>query len=211
MIEVLRPKSRCPVSRPLFALVALCAPAGFALPSAAALGPPLPSGQPAPLKQPAPSGPKIEWPDAKGWNRDKAKPYSEGYSVAYGAPGLTATVYVYNRGLKKIPDGPKSDEVRTEVKGVVDALDSARQQGFYKSVKELGTEEVVLFGTAKGAPLAVRRRFEVERRGGPVLDESYVTGYQNHFVKIRITHDPADKEAPKKIAALLDALGGAIK
>jgi hypothetical protein len=54
-------------------------------------------------------------------------------------------------------------------------------------------------------------RFEVEHKGGRVPRAAHVTGYKDHFLKIRIAHDPDDKAAPEKIAALLDALGRTIK
>jgi hypothetical protein len=181
--------------RSLFAVAALFAAAGAA-------------------RSDDPPGPKIEWPEVKGLTRGKMQPYPDpkaGYSVPYNAPGFVVTVYVYNRGLDKVPDGPKSDEVRSEMKGLVEALDLAKQKGLYKSVKEVGKEETVSFGKGKGAPSALRRRFEIERKEGPVLSEGYVTGYKNYFVKIRASHDPDDKTAPDKIAALLESLGGALK
>jgi hypothetical protein len=161
-----------------------------------------------------PPGPKIEWPDVKGLSRSKVTTYDLpelGYSVGYTTKGFTATVYVYNRGLKKIPDGPKSDEAKNEMKRLVEELDLVKQKGVYKSVKELGKEETVSLGKGKGASSALRRRFEIERKDGLVLSEAYVTGFKDHFFKIRISHNPDDKEAPAKIAALLEALGGAIK
>jgi hypothetical protein len=181
--------------RPLFALAALFALVGL-------------------VGADDPPGPKIEWPDVKGLTRGKIEifPVAElGYAVGYKAPGFTATVYVYNRGLKKIPDGAKSDEAKDEMKRLADELDRAVQKGFYKSVKEVGKEETVKLGKAKDAPSTLRRRFKVELKDGTRTSEGYVMGYKNHFVKIRITHDPDDKAAAEKIAALLEGLGGAIK
>lgn len=162
-----------------------------------------------------PPGPKIDFPDVKGLTRgkietDRTEP-ALGYWVSYTKPGFTATVYVFNRGLKKIPDGTASDEVKGEMKRVVEEIDTVTQRGLYKSFKEVGKEETVSLGKQKGAPSALRRQFEIERKNGPVRSEAYVTGYKNHFVKIRITHDPDDKAAAEKTAALLEALGAAIK
>ncbi len=161
-----------------------------------------------------PPGPKIDFPEVKGMTRGKVQTFPQaelGYSVAYNAPGFVASVYVYNLGLKKIPDGTKSDEVKDEIKRAVRDLDLAKQQGLYKSVKEVGKQETVTLGKGKGAPSILRQRFEVERKDGAKLSEVYVTGYKNHFVKIRITHDPDDKMAADKIAALLEGLGTALK
>jgi hypothetical protein len=165
-------------------------------------------------------GPKITFPDVKGLTRDKPQTYPKaelGYSVGYKAPGFTATVYVYNMGLAKIPDGIKSDEVKDELKRAAGDIDRAVQAGLYKSAKEVGKEETVTMGKGKGAPELLRRRFELEIKDTVRNTESvrqsevYVTGYKNHFVKVRITHEPDDKTAPDKTAALLAGLGGALK
>jgi hypothetical protein len=120
---------------------------------------------------------------------------------------------VYNKGLTEIPTGAKSQVVKDEMKQTAADLEEARKQGAYKSVKEVGKEEVVRLGPGKTAPAALRRKFEVERtKGGEKLSEAYVTGYKDHFIKLRITYDPEGKEeSEKKIATLLDAIGSALK
>jgi hypothetical protein len=186
--------------RSLLALSALLALVGFAQPADDPPGPKI--------------NPKIDFPDVKGFTRGKVQTFPKaelGYSVPYDAPGLAVTVYVYNFGLKKIPDGAKSDEVKDEMKRAVADLDRAQQAGLYKSVKEVGKEEAVALGKGKDAPAALRRQFEVERKDGVKSSAIYVVGYKDHFVKLRITHNPDDKDAADKIAALLEALGGAIK
>jgi hypothetical protein len=159
-------------------------------------------------------GPKIKWPEIKGLTRGKTETFPKaelGYSVPYDAPDFAATVYVYNLGLKKITDGAKSDEAKGEMKRAVSDLHRAKKAGFYKSVKEVGKEETVPFDKAKGSKEALRLRFEVERKDGVKLSEVYVTGYKDHFVKIRITHEPDDKAAAERITALLEGLGKAIE
>lgn len=161
-------------------------------------------------------GPKIEFPDVKGFTRTKTTVFPQarlGYSLGYDTPGLTVTVYVYNNGRKEIPAGAKSDAVKEEMKATVDTLELARKQGLYKSVKEVGEEETVTLGTGKDAPAALRRKFELEQpKLGTRLSETYLTGYKDHFVKLRVSYNPEDKaEAEKKLATLLDALGAALK
>jgi hypothetical protein len=182
--------------RSLFTLAALCALAGAARPAD------------------DPPGPKIEFPEVKGLTRGDKQTYPKpelGYSVGYTARGFVATVYVYNRGLKKIPDGAKSDEAKQEMQRLVGELDLAQEKGLYKSVQAVGKEETVTLGKGKNAPAALLRRFEIERQDGVVVSEGYVTGFKNHFLKVRISHTPDDEAAPKRIEALLEALGKAIK
>ena len=161
-------------------------------------------------------GPKIEFPDVKGFTRGKTTVFPQaelGYALGYNAPGLTVTVYVYNAGRKTIPDGAKSDAVAEEMKGTVKALEDARKAGYYTSVKEVGKEETVALGKGKAAPAALRRTFEVESdKTGARLSETYLTGYKDHFVKLRVSFEPEGKEeAQKKLATLLEALGAALK
>jgi hypothetical protein len=163
-------------------------------------------------------GPKIDFPEVKGFTRGKPQTFPQvelGYALAYNhdSPRIAFTVYVSNKGLKEIPAGAKSDPVRTEMKGVADTIQELARRGVYKVAREVGEEEVVPLGKAKGAPAALHRVFEITQMdGGKTLSEAYVTGYKNHFVKFRVTYPAADKdEARKKIATLLEALGEALK
>lgn len=160
-------------------------------------------------------GPKINFPEVKDFTRSKIRTFPDaklGYSIAYSNPSLIATLYVYNKGLEEIPDGAKSKTVKDEMKQVRADLQAAVKQGLYMSAKEKGAEEVVTLG-GKGSPEAVRQRFILEvEKVGERESEAYVMGYKNHFLKIRISYAPADREeVGKKIATLLDAIGAAIK
>jgi hypothetical protein len=161
-------------------------------------------------------GVKIDLPDVEGFTRSKIHIYEKesfGYSASYSTPGIVVTLYVYNNGHSEIPDGPKSQVVKQEMKLIADGLEEAKKQGSYKSVKELGEEEIVSLGKGKDAPTARRRQFLVERtKEGEKYSDAYVTGYKDHFIKLRITYDLENKdESKKKIAALLEAVGSALK
>jgi hypothetical protein len=166
--------------------------------------------------EPALPGPKIELPDVEGFTRSKIRAYQEtglGYSVAYSTPAITVTLYVYNRNLNTIPDGPKSQIVQDELKQTTIDIDEAKRGGHYKSVKQVGGEEIVSLGKGRDAPTARRRQFLVElTKNGEKLSDAYVTGYKDHFIKLRITYDLEGKaESEKKIATLLDAIASALK
>ncbi|MCE9561069.1 MAG: hypothetical protein K8U57_03340 [Planctomycetes bacterium] len=184
--------------RPMIVLVAI------ALPTIAADEPKLP-------------GPKIAWPEVKGLTFEKAHVYPEaalGYSVAYTTPGLTISVYVYDKGLAAIPTGAKSDIVRDEMKQVVADIEELKKRGQYTSVKEVGKEETIRLGEGKNAPTALRRKFEIARpkEAEARFSEAYITGYKDHFFKIRVTYvkDGAEK-SEKLIQSLLEALGPQLK
>ena len=161
-------------------------------------------------------GPKIDFPDIDGFTRGKVQTYNQpglGYSFSYTTPRIVVTLYVYNRDLKEIPDGVKSKVVKDEMKQVGLDLQEAKKQGLYKSIKEVGEEEVVSLGKDKDAPPARRRQFLVDRtKGGEKFSDAYLTGYKDHFIKLRITYDLEEKaESDKKIAELLETVGSALK
>ena len=48
---------------------------------------------------------------------------------------------------------------------------------------------MIPFGSSKTAPGVRRKRYEVEIIGeGAAVTELYITGYKNHFLKIRATY-----------------------
>jgi hypothetical protein len=162
-------------------------------------------------------GPKIVWPDVKGLDRQKPNAFKDkalGYSVAYLAEGTVITVYVYDLGRKSIPDGPDSDVVKAEMYESLLALEAnkTRKDPRYKSLQPLD-EAVIAFGSTKTAPQLRRKRYEADIVGeGAAVTELYVTGYKNHFLKIRATYPSADKaKGEKAVADLLDALGKQLK
>ncbi len=162
-------------------------------------------------------GPKIEWPDAPGLERQKPRVFDDkklGYSVAYQGDGAIVTVFVYNLGRDAIPDGPDSDALKAEMYESVVALEAnkAGKQPRYKALTPLD-EKVVPLGPDGAAPHARRKRYEAEVAGeGAVLTELYMTGYKNYFIKVRATYPAADKDKfQKRLADLLDALGKGLK
>jgi hypothetical protein len=160
-------------------------------------------------------GPKIDWPEVKGLERQKPNLFKDkalGYSVAYLGDGTVITVFVYDLGRDKIPDGPNSDVVKAEMYESLLALESNKASGRYKSIQPID-EKVIPFGSSKGAPEVRRKRYEVEiAKEGAALTELYVTGYKNHFIKIRATYPAENKEKTQKVLDdLLDALGKELK
>ena len=133
--------------RPLFALAALLVAVGSARPA-----------------DDEPPGPKIDWPEVKGLDRQKPNLFKDaalGYSIAYLGEGTVITVFVYNLGLKKIPDGPDSDTVKAEMYESLLALEGNKASGRYKSLQPLD-EKVIPFGSGKGAPQIRRKRYDAE-------------------------------------------------
>jgi hypothetical protein len=160
-------------------------------------------------------GPKIAWPDVKGFEKQKPNTFKDtnlGYSVSYISENLVVVVFVYNLGLKEIPVGPNSDAVKAEMYESLLALEANKKTGRYKALSPLD-EGVVPFGSSKTAPQLRRKRYEIEiTKEGPAFAELYVTSYKNHFIKIRATYPRDEKtKSEKAIATLLDALSQELK
>jgi len=161
-------------------------------------------------------GPKIAWPEVSGLNKQKVNLFKErdlGYSVAYfgDKTSLTVTVYVYNLGRTKIPAGAGSDAVKAEMLDSLNALEGNKASGRYKSLSPTG--ETIVSPAGKGGAEFRRRRYEVDiAKEGEGTTELYVTGYKDHFIKIRTTYLDRDKaECEKQVAKLLEALAAELK
>lgn len=162
-------------------------------------------------------GPKIEWPDVEGLNRGKPNKFEDkslGYSVSYVGTGIVVTVFVYDLGRDKIPDGPNSEAIKAEMYQSLLSVEANKtgKKPRYKSLQPLD-EMVIPFGSNKTAPQLRRKRYEVEIiNEGPSITELYLTGHKNHFIKIRATYTTEGKEKNEKtIADLLDGLGKGLK
>lgn len=118
-----------------------------------------------------------------------------GTTIAYGQPPFgKATIFVYDKGLRDISDGPDG-QVREE-------FDIATQDVFSRAQIPGGPaiELVSRYGT--GTPLTRREflcaEFVQHSPNGQMRSFLYVTGAKVNFVKIRVTlatDDPRDPSA----------------
>jgi hypothetical protein len=134
----------------------------------------------------------VKFPDVDGWTRGEKVQYptSElGYSVSYGSPSGRVTVYVYNAGLKTIPNdltGPVADQMTTARKDIKAMV----EQGGYDSSTE-GKVETVTVGGPTGKVRSLHTEFTLKAKGNEFDSETYIFPYNDYFVKIRITRPKA--------------------
>jgi hypothetical protein len=152
----------------------------------------------------------ILFPEIEGWESTDIQTYPTpalGYSVTYQSEeGGRLTVYVYDGGLKTIPN-----DITDKV--IVKELDKARNEilqigkmGVYENVKEIKSDTVTL-GGANGKIKAVRSLFNFSVKGNKLDSEIYLFGHKNKFVKIRSTRPKAENGAENKaLVALLAKL-----
>ena len=134
----------------------------------------------------------VKFPDVEGWTRGEKVQYPTpelGYSVSYGSPSGRVTVYVYNAGLKKIPNdltGPVADQMTTARKDIKAMV----EQGGYDSSTE-GKVETVNIGGSTGKVKSLHTEFTLKAKGNEFDSETYVFPYNDYFIKIRITRSKA--------------------
>jgi hypothetical protein len=143
------------------------------------------------------------------WKRGQDRDYGPGWgvSIAYHFPGgMTATIYIYNLGLKEIPAGTKSQVVKdafADTKSEV--AEAMKERG--GSAKQLAEDEVSLGAAAKSLK-ALRVNFMIVYKDGyEERSDAYLTGYKNQLLKIRLSY-PKDSPAEREVVikSLLSAL-----
>jgi hypothetical protein len=160
----------------------------------------------------------VKWPKVEGWELIDPRPLPKesgpgAYSVAYGsrAPHITVTVYVYNRGLARIPDDLTDPAVRREFDGSREAIREAQRRGMYQEATEEESKPATL-GLSDAGANALYTRFRLKIQDRQTVSELYVLPHKNHFVKVRITRmaEP-DKNATAQLDRLYTELNKLLK
>lgn len=148
----------------------------------------------------------VELPAIEGWERGDVQTYPSaalGYSVTYQSEdGGRATVYVYDGGLKSIPDGANDKVIKEEIDRAKNEIVQIGRLGIYEGVKEVKNDTVTL-GGANGKVKALRSLFYFKVKGEELDSEIYLFGYNNKFIKIRSTRAAAAGGENKALSAFL--------
>lgn len=137
----------------------------------------------------------------------KYEPAALGVSYQYEGRGLLMTVYVYDAGVKDIPDGgdsvPACEQVEEAKQGVTQAQYPNTTLTREQRVRLLPNEDF---------PLAREARYELDLKGQPSISYVWVTAAAKHFIKLRFSFvkSLSDEEIDAR-RAILEALGEAIK
>jgi len=106
-----------------------------------------------------------------------------GLTISYAAPGIKATVFVYDRGIREMPEGADNAVVHAQARQSFQDIGSA-----YSDVKVL---EALAPGAASCAHfLRAKVSFIDARNGEPELMHSflYFGSRKGNFVKVRLTY-----------------------
>ena len=113
-------------------------------------------------------------------------------------PAIYADFYIYNLGIKSIPDGSNTKEIHDQWKQAEDDIYTLEKQGKYLSVKKL-YEASALLGMDRNAPTALRADFSYTSNGTKKLSYLYLLGYKKNFIKIRFTFPETLKKEGEKV------------
>jgi hypothetical protein len=106
-----------------------------------------------------------------------------GRSFGFGASGISLTIYVYDYGLRGLPDGPDSAEVCEQFERAKREIEDG---GNYQNVvlRRQVTRRMTDFASA---PLAREAEYEFDRNGVHAVSVLWVTAADGYFVKLRLS------------------------
>lgn len=138
-----------------------------------------------------------------------------GIGVGYSGPGITVTLYVYALGRKSIPDGFQSRVLKEHFKETVGDVMEAGRRGLYKGGKK-ESEGVAAWDAGETGRKSLHAQFRFTQGGRERHSHLYLTGFRDHFIKIRFTYDAQVQGAAEKtlkdflaeMSRLLDAPAG---
>jgi hypothetical protein len=132
-----------------------------------------------------------------------------GFSVRYKREGVaTANIYIYTKDIADIPGGPTNAVVETESQNLRTELEIMRQRGVYRGLEQTGSG----IKNASGRIAFRWGRYRFTTDGHAVISETFLTGYANRFIKVRLTYKTEDAIAGRAAAAaFIEALAAALE
>jgi hypothetical protein len=113
-----------------------------------------------------------------------------GHGIDYGASNFGASSFVYNGGERAIPDGIESSQARAEFAKARSQITGVQQRGGEAGPK-LVRERIVKVGDISFMTAIYR----YTRNNLDTLSVLALTGFRQHFVKLRIGMPAADEQA----------------
>jgi hypothetical protein len=127
-----------------------------------------------------------------------------GYSVGYRQPDAVATVYIYDLKQRDIPDDPSAPAIQAQFAAASADIARTQQQGVYLKVEPRGEFSMA---DARGRTRLLCSAFQLTRTGGELASYLCVGGWNNKFIKFRITgQQQSQPEAQRFLQAWVDLL-----
>ena len=132
----------------------------------------------------------------------------EGAAIVYEGKDVRGAVYVYNAGLASVPTGVGDPAIHRHFQETAAALQQAAKQSPGK-VKPVKGSTISAFPGC--GPQFMWRADEVSMGANALVSRTYLTGFRNNFVKLRVTHARTDAAAAddfvQRIRRVLGACG----
>jgi len=115
---------------------------------------------------------------------------SLGRSIHYRYPGVKVSIFVYNGGQRTIETGIAEPGIRDQIVGAIQDVYVQGKLGYYMDIQAMNPEPTELdTGAGSQDALWTRLTYAETEKGIDVEKMSwiFVTGYKNHFFKIRYT------------------------
>ncbi len=122
-----------------------------------------------------------------------------GVSVVYSGPGMTATVYLYDGGLKNLPESLDDPVVVEHFKSTLHDVSSLIALGL---VREVQVRDAAMLKYA-GQPEYLYAQLALDTVNGPEDSFLFLTSYQGQFIKIRMTGPASDETYPRAMGFAL--------
>ena len=155
---------------------------------------------------------RLRFPSELGnWVRTAVKVFPEkelGVQVGYARQGFAkADLYIYNGGMTNIPTGVDSKVVQEEFTKTEGHILRLAKMGQYKNVQKIldSTPEITA-DTGVAKLLVTMYRITIPSyQAEPLFSWILLTGYKNHFLKLRYSHNADEIEKGQEELKMLIA------
>ena len=113
---------------------------------------------------------------------------ADGATTVYEGSDVRGAIYVYNAGLAEVPTGVGSPVIHRHFQQTAAALQQAGRESAGTVTPARGSTISAFPGCG---PQFMWRADRISMEGNAVVSRTYLAGFQNHFVKLRVTH-PSD-------------------
>mgnify|MGYP006088620155 CR=1 FL=1 len=130
-----------------------------------------------------------------------------GCTVPYNAPGVKATIYVYDLNFEVIPDGPESECVLQHFRNEVAQLTQMVEHGLYASAS---VNQVYVTGGPERGREFLCADISIRQNGQELDSYLYLTGYDGKFVKVRVT-SPSSEQSEMQARKFADEVSALLQ
>jgi hypothetical protein len=113
---------------------------------------------------------------------------ADGAAITYEGKDVRGAVYVYTAGIASIPTGVGDPVIHRHFQQTAAALQQAARESSTK-LKPVRSATISHFEGC--GPQFLWRADEVSMGGNAVVSRTYLAGFNNRFVKLRVTHPAA--------------------